>query len=65
MTARAITADQKRAIVEQLLAAWEKRPGLRLGQLLMNAASGVAPVYYIEDDALAEAVEAFAKGDPK
>lgn len=53
---RAVTPEQKRAIVEAILAAWLVLPELRLGQLLVNAMP--APnehmrLFYAEDAALA------------
>jgi hypothetical protein len=48
---RAATPEQKRAIVERLLALWLEKPALRLGQLLDNAHAGPL-LYYIEDEAL-------------
>ena len=65
MTGRAETPEQKRAVIERILAAWERAPEIRFGQLLVNAnnastsASAVA-LFYAEDEALAEAVERFA-----
>lgn len=65
MTGRAITPEAKRAIVERLLAAWQGSP-LRFGQLLTAAADRAErDTFYIEDEALADAVEALAKGEPR
>ena len=48
---RACTPEAKRLAVARLLAAWERCPQARLGQLLVNA-SGSADLSYVEDDAL-------------
>jgi hypothetical protein len=57
---RAPSADEKRAVIERLLAAWLAVPELRLGQLLANAVGH--RVFYIEDEGLACEVEAFVRG---
>jgi hypothetical protein len=64
---RALTPEQKRAIIERVLVAWEASPQLRLGQLISNsiaietghaeAADRVMHLYYVEDEALAELLE--------
>ena len=65
MTGRAITPEQKRAIVERLLAAWLRAPELRFGQMLTAAADRAErDTFYIEDEALCEAVEALAPREP-
>lgn len=42
---------------------WAKHPDLRLGQLIVNAAqrpeTGLGSLFYIEDEALIEALQAF------
>jgi hypothetical protein len=61
---RANTPEQKKAVVERLLAAWLKCPDLRLGQLILNACpAGREPrswAYNVEDFALLDHVEACA-----
>lgn len=57
---RAATPEAKREIVERLLAAWEKAPQLRLGQLIVAATQG-RRLFHVEDEALAEALEAFVQ----
>jgi hypothetical protein len=53
MTGRAETPEQKRAIVERLLAAWLAKPTLRLGQMIDNAGFRAATaLFYVEDEAL-------------
>jgi hypothetical protein len=64
---RALTPEQKRAIIERVLVAWERRPQLRLGQLVNNviaqatqhasAEKVVQKLYFIEDQALVELLE--------
>jgi hypothetical protein len=54
---RAKTPEQKRAIVERILAVWLSNPDLRLGQLLANAVP--RNLFYTEDNLLALKVEAF------
>jgi hypothetical protein len=61
---RAITPEQKRAVVERLLAAWLKVPSQRLGQMLSN----VELLYLsstssstIEDEPYLEVIEWFAE----
>lgn len=54
---RAHTDEEKREVVERLLAAWKTPKGrhLRLGQLIANA--GVREPFYVEDAELADLVE--------
>lgn len=58
---RALTPEQKRAIIERVLAAWEASPQLRLGQLIVNTLgrNPAHPVslFFVEDEALAELME--------
>ena len=58
---RALTPEQKRALLDQLLAAWLEAPNLRLGQLIVNAVGGrhLADIFYREDDDLLANVETF------
>lgn len=66
MTGRAVTTEAKRAIVERLFAAWLRAPELRFGQMLTAAADRAErDAFYIEDEALCEAVEALVKGEPR
>lgn len=62
---RAVTPEQKRAVVERILKMWELVPGLRLGQLLVNAHSWRRPghndIFHDEDLDLAESVESIVK----
>lgn len=60
---RALTPEQKRDAVERLLVAWEARPDLRLGQLLVVACehrTPPRPLFAVEDADLVAYVEAFA-----
>lgn len=58
---RAVTDEQKRAVMERLLAAWMRMPMLRLGQLLEAATDQEeTAVFFVEDDALARCVEIMA-----
>jgi hypothetical protein len=59
---RAYTPEEKRAVVETLLRAWEAKPELRLGQLIENA-RGDLTLFYVEDQALANILRAY--GDAK
>lgn len=61
MKGRALTPEQKRAIVERLLAAWLKMPEQRLGQLILNPFNYAPFVSQIEDEYLAEHVERFVE----
>jgi hypothetical protein len=63
---RAYTIEEKRAIMERILAVWEQYPDMRLGQLLDNSVhSGIsvsdraARLFYMEDKRLVEMVEFF------
>lgn len=64
---RAATLEAKRAVLERILAAWSRSSNeqLRLGQLLVSAwyrvhhSHAAADLFYVEDAALADAVEAF------
>jgi hypothetical protein len=53
---RAISAKQKRDVMERILKVWEENPEMRLGQLLINSG---ASLFYAEDFSLAETVEDF------
>ena len=53
---RARTPDQKREVIERLLAVWENHPDLRLLQLITNVYSDC---YYVEDWDFIEALERF------
>lgn len=61
---RAATEEQKRAIIERLLALWQAHPTQRLGQLLDNAHAGPL-LYYIEDETLIGLLEASVVGRKK
>jgi hypothetical protein len=64
---RALTPEQKRAVIERVLAAWEANPQQRLGQLFVNTVhravgnftkeEQVQRLYYVEDETLAEWLE--------
>jgi hypothetical protein len=64
---RALTPEQKRAIIERVLAAWEAHPQQRLGQFIGNGLGRVTAgkpqedqlrkLYYVEDEAFAEMLE--------
>lgn len=63
---RAASASQRRAVVERILAAWERAPEFRLGQLVGNLfyAEGASPMRGLlltEDDELARFAENFAE----
>lgn len=58
MKGRAKTYEEKRAIMERILAIWASKPELRLGQLLDSSIlERPAGLFYIEDERLAEMVE--------
>jgi hypothetical protein len=61
---RAWTDAEKRSVMERILAEWQRGDlrHLRLGQML-TAVAAVTPcrLFDVEDDALAEAVEAYAR----
>jgi hypothetical protein len=54
---RAVSARTKKEILIRIFNAWLSVPEQRLGQLLLNACPDL--LFQIEDDKLAEAVEAF------
>jgi hypothetical protein len=58
---RALTPEQKRAIIERVLVAWEANPQLRLGQLIVNTLgrNPAHPVslFFVEDEEIAELLE--------
>lgn len=60
---RALTPNEKRQVIERLYAVWLAMPTLRLGQLVMGVAHtvGRSDPFYVEDRALVEAAEDFAK----
>lgn len=53
---RATTPEQRREVVERLLAVWERHPELRLGQLVCSAGNRHDP-FYTEDFELVEKLE--------
>jgi hypothetical protein len=57
---RACTPEAKRAVIEQLVAAWERYPRQRLGQLVVNAAEGGDP-FCTEDEPMLSALKAMAE----
>lgn len=64
MKGRAVTDAQKEAVMLRIMSAW-RTPGvdqLRLGQFIENVIFEMKPgnIFNIEDEALAEACEAFA-----
>lgn len=60
MKDRAQTDEQKREVIEALLAAWLSVPSMRLCQLIENAKpEALADTYYIEDLALVRLVHEF------
>lgn len=59
MKGRAVEEQEKAVLIERLLAAWKASPQQRLGQLLVNAAGAPGnDIFYVEDYALIERVEA-------
>lgn len=60
MKDRAVTKEQKRAVVERILRAWEQMPEQRLGQLIVNSVGGGDP-FYAEDNVLVQFVEYYAR----
>ena len=57
---RAHTPEQKRQVVEALLAAWLAHPALRLGQL-MEVLADSCPVFAIEDGVVQVLAEEWAR----
>jgi uncharacterized protein YihD (DUF1040 family) len=58
MTGRSLTPEQKRAVIERILHAWEQAPELRLGQFLVSAADQAGrDAFYVEDEAMADMCE--------
>jgi len=60
MKNRAMTNEEKRAIIEKLYDIWTQVPQLRLGQLL-SSASRQKDIFYIEDFDLVEAAQSLIK----
>ena len=60
---RAVSAKDKRLIIERLLAAWLEVPSLRLGQFLVNASGdlGRMELFSREDEALCIVAEALVE----
>lgn len=56
MKDRANTYEEKRVVLERLLAAWAQRPTERLTQFICNATK-VVDAYYVEDFAVVRAAE--------
>lgn len=53
---RAVTREQKQAVMDRLLDAWLRVPELRLGQLIATSRASTE-IFYTEDTALLEAIE--------
>lgn len=52
---RAVTGEQKEAVIDALRTAWAAHPEWRLGQLIINCA-GDHSVFYVEDEVLEAAL---------
>lgn len=67
MTRRALTPEDKRVIMQRLLTTWNRRPAMRLGQLIANSLRKSVDdefwheLFDLEDLDLIEAVEEFTK----
>lgn len=61
---RALTDEDKDAVISAIGRAWKRCPHQRLGQLIINAAkiNSCAYVFHVEDGPLARAVQEFAAG---
>lgn len=64
---RAHTSEEKRAVVEAVLAAWERWPEQRLGQLIRNCfsvleCSDANTLAVIEDQTLVDCLNRFTLG---
>ena len=57
MTGRALTVEQKRAVLKRILNVWAKSPEQRLGQLVVNSGIALNTLFSIEDEALANLLE--------
>lgn len=57
---RAFTAEEKRDVMEAILAAWIESRHLRLGQLLVCAIGTDNDPFFVEDSALVDACVEFA-----
>jgi hypothetical protein len=63
---RAVTDEQKRAVVERLLAAWMRMPHLRLGQFVCACSARTnADPFFIEDETLVTQAVEFAGVEEK
>lgn len=60
---RATNAAERKEVLKRIEAAWEKTPGLRLGQLLANSHSG--DLFYVEDFDLTAEVTDYANNHGK
>lgn len=67
---RAELRSQKLAVIARLMLAWEKHPGERLGQFIVNAHRSFSSrramnkmLFYIEDDSLLHAFESYTPGE--
>lgn len=54
---RAVTYEEKRVVMEKILALWARMPFLRLMQLIESACSG--DKFYLEDQELVKKIESF------
>jgi len=57
VTGRALTVEQKRAVLKRILNVWAKSPEQRLGQLVVNSGIALNTLFSIEDEALANLLE--------
>jgi hypothetical protein len=53
---RAVTQEEKKAVIARLLSLWQTYPELRLGQLIGNFVEGTS-LYFIEDYDLVSLLE--------
>lgn len=69
ISGRAQTSEQKRAVIERLLAAWERVPEQRLGQLIGNAMYHETwshqSIHMLEDFRLVNAIDKFVAASDK
>ena len=63
MKDRAVLPYQKRDLIERVLSVWIAMPDMRLGQLIVNAATErcKSPLFWAEDAALCNALEQYAE----
>jgi hypothetical protein len=61
---RANLSEEKRAILDRILAVWVRNPDMRLGQIISGGLA-MGDAYYIEDKDLIKKIESMRGHEPR